>query len=127
MPMWIAVLLGGALGSVARHGVNVTTARLLGAASPWSTAAVNIIGSLAIGVLVGALAANRISMSRPAQAFVFVGILGGFTTFSSFMLDSLTLMQAGGPTPAVWNVAGQVAVGLAVTYAGYQVGLRFLP
>jgi fluoride exporter len=77
-----------------------------------------------IGVLAGALASNRLSMSRPAQAFVFVGILGGFTTFSSFMLDSLTLMQMEGAQRAAVNLIGQLAAGLALTYAGYQIGLR---
>jgi CrcB protein len=85
---------------------------------------VNLIGSVVIGVLAGALAANRLSMSRPVQAFVFVGILGGFTTFSTFMLDSLTLMQTAGPQRAAINLIGQLAAGLALTYAGYQIGLR---
>jgi fluoride exporter len=93
---------------------------------PGATAAVNMIGSLIIGVLAGALAANRLSMSRPAQAFVFVGIIGGFTTFSSFMLDSLTLTQTGEPARAAVNLIGQVSAGLVLTYAGYQAGLRLL-
>jgi CrcB protein len=63
-------------------------------------------------------------MSRPAQTFVFVGILGGFTTFSSFMLDSLTLMQIDGAQSAAVNLIGQLTAGLALTYAGYQIGLR---
>ena len=124
MRIWLAVLLGGAFGSVARHGVNIVTARVLGAPSPWATAAVNMLGSVAIGVLAGALAGNRLSMSRLAQTFVFVGILGGFTTFSTFMLDTLALMQIGGPQRAAVNLIGQLAAGLALTYAGYQIGLR---
>lgn len=125
MTTWMAVLLGGALGSIARHGVNVVTARIIGAPSPWATGAVNMLGSLAIGVLAGALAANRLSMSRSAQVFVFVGILGGFTTFSSFMLDSLTLAQTGLPAKAIVNLLGQLVLGLAFTYMGYQAALRF--
>jgi CrcB protein len=125
MTTWIAVLLGGALGSVARHGVNVVTARIVGSPAPWATAAVNMMGAIVIGVLAGALAANRLSMSRPVQVFVFVGILGGFTTFSSFMLDSLTLMQTGSPAKAAVNLLGQLAGGLVLTYAGYQIALRF--
>src|SRR4051794_12804806 len=93
--IWMAVLLGGALGSGVRHGFNIAVARLLGSPGPYGTATVNMVGSLCIGVLAGALAAQRVSMSAPARAFVFVGILGGFTTFSSFMLDSLTLLEAG--------------------------------
>ena len=94
----------------------------MGSPSPWATAAVNMIGSIVIGVLAGALAANRLSMSRSAQVFVFVGVLGGFTTFSSFMLDSLTLIETGAPVRAVVNLGGQLALGMFLIYAGYQVG-----
>lgn len=121
---WLAVFLGGALGSVARHGVNVATARLLTTPTPWATATVNMIGSLVIGFLAGALAAERLSMSPGTRAFVFVGILGGFTTFSSFMLDSLTLLQTGAPTRAVLNLAGQLIIGLVLTIGGYYLALR---
>src|SRR5688572_21564564 len=115
---WLAVVLGGALGTAARHAVNLATARLMSTPVPWATAAVNMIGSLVIGVLAGALAAERLSLSPFARTFIFVGILGGFTTFSSFMLDSLTLMHTGAPMKAVLNLAGQLALGLALTLAG---------
>ena len=121
---WLAVVLGGAVGTAARHAVNIATMRLMGSPVPWATAAVNMIGSLAIGVLAGALAAERVSLSPFARTFVFVGILGGFTTFSSFMLDSLTLVHTGAPTTAALNLAGQLALGLALTFAGYYIGLR---
>jgi len=121
---WLAVVLGGAVGTAARHAVNLAAMRLMSTPVPWATAAVNMIGSLAIGVLAGALAAERLSLSPFARTFVFVGILGGFTTFSSFMLDSLTLVHAGVPTTAALNLAGQLALGLALTFAGYYIGLR---
>jgi len=124
MTTWIAVVLGGALGTAARHGINIMTARVIGAPTPWATATVTAIRATAITVLAGALAANRFSMSRPAQTFVFVGILGGFTTFSTFMLDSLTLMQMEGPQSAAANLIGQLAVGVALTYVGYEMGLK---
>lgn len=124
MATWIAVFVGGALGSAARHGVNIVAARIAGTATPWATAMVNMIGSMAIGVLAGAIVASRVPLSRPLQAFLFVGVLGGFTTFSSFMLDSFTLMQMGDTAKAGTNLFGQLAVGLALTYAGYQIGLR---
>lgn len=124
MALWIAILLGGALGSVARHGVNVAAARMLTTPGPWPTALVNMIGSLTIGVLAGAIAAERLSLSPVARAFVFVGILGGFTTFSSFMLDSFALIETGAAAKAALNLAGQLLLGLILTYAGYQLGLR---
>jgi CrcB protein len=63
---------------------------MMGEPGPWATATVSMIGSLVIGMLAGALAGERLAMSPSARAFVFVGLLGGFTTFSSYMLDSLT-------------------------------------
>src|SRR5688500_19251293 len=95
MLTWIAVLVGGALGSAARHGVNIVAPRLFGNATPYATATVNMIGALAIGVLAGMLEAQRLSMTPIERALYLTGILGGFTTFSSFMLDSLVLWQAG--------------------------------
>jgi fluoride exporter len=121
---WLAVLLGGALGSAARHGVNLATVRLLGTAGPSATAIVNLVGTVTIGVLAGALAAERISMSPALRAFVFVGLLGGFTTFSSLMLDSLVLLKAGSPAGAAVNLVGQFAAGVALVLAGYYIGLR---
>jgi len=122
--MWIAVVLGGAVGTAARHALNLATTRLISTPVPWATAAVNMIGSLVIGVLAGAIAAERLSMSPWARTFLFVGILGGFTTFSSFMLDSLTLMHTGAPMKAGLNLAGQLALGVALTFGGYYIGLR---
>jgi len=122
--MWIAVVLGGAVGTAARHALNLATTRLISTPVPWATAAVNMIGSLVIGVLAGAIAAERLSMSPWVRTFLFVGILGGFTTFSSFMLDSLTLMHTGAPMKAGLNLAGQLALGVALTFGGYYIGLR---
>src|SRR5687767_3490677 len=124
MLTWIAVLVGGALGSAARHGVNIVAPRLFGNATPYATATVNMIGALAIGVLAGMLEAQRLSMTPIERALYLTGILGGFTTFSSFMLDSLVLWQAGSTTKAVINLVGQLVLGSMLAYAGYRAGLR---
>jgi CrcB protein len=121
---WVAVVMGGALGTAARHAVNLAMARAISTPVPSATATENMIGSLVIGVLAGALAAERLSMSPFARTFVFVGILGGFTTFSSFMLDSLTVIHAGAPIKAALNLVGQLALGLALTIGGYYLALR---
>ena len=121
---WVAVVMGGALGTAARHAVNLAMARAISTPVPWATATVNMIGSLVIGVLAGALAAERLSMSPFARTFVFVGILGGFTTFSSFMLDSLTVIHAGAPIKAALNLVGQLALGLALTATMVRSGVR---
>jgi CrcB protein len=93
--IWLAVAAGGALGSIARHGVNVFFSHVLERAVPYATAAVNLTGSLIIGLLAGLIACGRLHMSTELRTFVFVGILGGFTTFSSYMLDTFTLGHGG--------------------------------
>ena len=120
---WLMVVTGGALGSLARHGVNVAFASLMSRPVPYATAAVNLVGSGVIGILAGAVASGRLEMSAPLRAFLFVGVLGGFTTFSSFMLDTLTLGYTGESTIALLNVVGQIALGLAAVWAGYSLGL----
>jgi CrcB protein len=121
---WVAVLLGGAFGSAARHGMNLMTARMLGTATPYATAAVNLIGSFAIGVLAGALATERLSLTPTERTLLFTGILGGFTTFSSLMLDTLVLWQAGSIAKAVANLIGQLVIGCVLVYLGYRLGLQ---
>ena len=106
---------------MARHGVNMLFAHVFVRPVPYATAAVNLIGSATIGTLAGLLASGRLTMTPTVRTFVFVGLLGGFTTFSSFMLDTLTLTHAGERTLAMSNVAGQTVLGLLAVYAGYYV------
>ena len=119
MTIWLAVALGGALGTLARHAMNIAFARAMQPA-PYATAAVNMLGSFVIGALAGAIASGRLIFPAPLRAFVFVGILGGFTTFSSFMLDTLTLSDRS-MEAALTNLAGQVVVGVIVTVVGYRL------
>jgi len=116
---WIAVGLGGAIGSLARHGVNAAFAHLTETTTPYATATVNILGSLVIGVLAGLMAGGKLHMTPVMRTFVFVGILGGFTTFSSFMLDTLTLGHGSDHGLAVSNVLLQVVIGSVAVFAGY--------
>ena len=120
--IWFAVATGGALGSMARHGVNLLFAHVLERAVPYATAAVNVLGSLVIGLLAAVIATGRLRMSPEMRTFVFVGILGGFTTFSSFMLDTFTLGHGGDHTLAFWNVALQTAFGLLAVWIGFKLG-----
>lgn len=124
MREWAAVAAGGALGSLARHGVNVLVARRLGQTSPYATLTVNLVGCAVIGLLAGLLASGRLSLTPPARLFVFVGILGGFTTFSSFGLDTLTLAIEARRAAAFANVAAQVVGGLLLVAAGYVAALK---
>ena len=118
---WVAVAAGGALGSVARHGVNMLFAHVLMRPVPYATATVNLIGSAAIGVLAGLVASERLHMTPTVRTFVFVGLLGGFTTFSSVMLDTLTLTHTREHALAMSNVVAQTVVGLLAVYAGYYL------
>jgi CrcB protein len=120
----LVVGLGGALGSLARHGVNVAVGRMAGHPVPHATAVVNIVGCLCIGALAGAVASGRLEMSPTARAFLMVGILGGFTTFSSFGLDTLVLVQQGRAMTAFWNAAAQLGLGLLGVFAAYALVLK---
>ena len=121
----ILVGIGGALGSMARHGVGMAIARTTPAGvSPYATMTVNLAGCLAIGVLAGLVASHRLVIGTGTRAFVFAGVLGGFTTFSAFGLDTFTLAHGGRAGVAAANVAIQVAAGLALVAAGYAVGAR---
>jgi CrcB protein len=119
---WIAVAAGGALGSMARHGVNVFVNARIGKQTPYATAIVNLAGCVVIGVLAGLIASGRLQMSGSMRTFVFVGILGGFTTFSTFGLDTFVLAHQGAYPAAFWNVAGQVGLGLLGVLGGFRLG-----
>ncbi len=111
----VQVALGGALGASARYLVNVATMRLAGPGFPWATVIVNVAGSFLMGMLVVALA--KTSGTRHAP-FLMTGLLGGFTTFSAFSLDTLTLYERGQPGVAAAYVAGSVVLSLAAIVAG---------
>jgi CrcB protein len=121
---WIAVALGGALGCMARHGVNhFVQQRWPSLTFPLATMAVNVLGCLVIGLLAGLIVASRITMRLYWREFVFVGVLGGFTTFSTFGLDTITLLRTAPSATAAWNVLAQVGLGLFAVYAGLVLGM----
>ena len=120
---WIAVAFGGALGSMARHFVNVEFTERMGRSVPYATFFVNVVGCLIIGTLAGRIAGGKLALSPEMRTFVFVGILGGFTTFSSFGLDTFTLAHGGEYARASWNVAGQMVLGLGCVWLGFYLGL----
>jgi fluoride exporter len=121
--LWMAVAVGGALGSMARHFVNLELSHRLERVGPEATFVVNVVGCVVIGALAGRIAGGRWHMSPALRTFVFVGVLGGFTTFSSFGLDTFTLAHGGDHARAFWNVVGQVTLGLGGVWLGYYLGL----
>ena len=121
---WIAVAVGGANGSVARHAVNhVVHGSWLTRRFPAGTLVVNVVGCFVIGLLAGLLAAERIAPRLYWREFVFVGLLGGFTTFSTFGLDTFLLQRTHSSALAAANVAGQVGGGFLALWVGYRLGL----
>lgn len=123
--LWIWIAVGGAIGSIARHEVGRAIAHVSPThVTPYATALVNLLGCFAIGLLAGLVASHRLAMTPAMRAFVFVGILGGFTTFSSFGLDTFSLAHGGRPLYAVMNVFVQVAAGGGLVAVGYFAAAR---
>jgi fluoride exporter len=118
----LVIGLGGALGSMARHLLNrLIHQRALSSTFPLGIFVINVLGSLTIGAIAGLLASGRVHLSYQTRTFLVVGVLGGFTTFSSFSLDTFTLFHDGQPLAAAWNVFGQVGLSLLGVWAGFLV------
>ena len=110
---------GGALGAMARYGTGLMVSRLWPMTFPLATMLVNIIGSIAMGLFIGLMARFMPSWSEEARLFVAVGILGGFTTFSSFSLDTIVLLERG-----EWLLAGSyVLLSVVLCLFGLYLGL----
>jgi CrcB protein len=118
----LLVAIGGALGSVARYLLSAFVLRVTGTLFPAGTFVVNAVGCFVFGVIAGA-AEQRVALSPEARAFVFVGILGGFTTFSSYAFESVALIRGGEILWASINIAGQVLIGVAGVAAGIAAGV----
>ena len=89
----VYVALGGALGASLRYGVNIIALKALGPALPWGTLAVNLLGGLAMGVLIGWLSFRAGDSGQAWRLFWGVGVLGGFTTFSAFALEAANMIE----------------------------------
>lgn len=117
MKLVLLVALGGALGSVLRYLVGLASALLLGVGFPWGTLAVNIAGSLAMGLVIG-LAASKFQLTNELRVFIATGILGGFTTFSAFSLDFALLYERKDYGLAGLYLAGSVGLSILALFAG---------
>lgn len=118
MNHYLLVFLGGGIGAAIRHGVNRWALHLWGSGFPAGTIIVNVAGSLAIGLLIGLFAAHP-SINQSARLFLVTGILGGFTTFSTFSLDALVLWERGHFGLWLAYVGGSVVVSLLAAALGF--------
>jgi CrcB protein len=113
----LAIAAGGAVGAVARYGVALAALRA-GATFPYGTLAVNVLGSFLLGALVRLFGAAPASGPRALELALTVGLCGGFTTFSTFGLDTVRLLETGQPAHAALYVAASVALSLLALWAG---------
>ena len=120
MPL-ILIGLGGFAGAISRYLVDGFVSERTGAGFPWGTLAVNLSGSFVLGLLF-AMTAERAILPADIRGPVMIGFIGAYTTFSTYMLESWSLVESGSYGPAIANLAGSVVIGLMAVAAGLAVG-----
>lgn len=121
MQQLIYIAIGGAVGSVLRYLVSIGTHALLGRGFPYGTLTVNIVGSFAMGLLY-ILLIERLSESVELRALLLIGLLGAFTTFSTFSIETYNLLESGELLKAALNVLLSVVICLFAAWAGIIIG-----
>jgi fluoride exporter len=120
MTMYILVAIGGAIGTVGRYFLSGTAARLIGETFPWGTIIINVTGSFVIGFFAALTGPNgRLYVGSAGRQFFMTGICGGYTTFSSFSLQTLNLANDGEWLLAGANITVSVVLCLAAVWAGF--------
>ena len=119
---YILVFVGAGLGGLLRHVLNVSIATLWGTAFPWSTVFINISGSIVMGLLVGWLAFRAgAEWTQHLRLFVATGVLGGYTTFSTFSLETILLLERNQIGMALAYVGASVIVGVVGLWGGLSL------
>ncbi|MFZ4068871.1 MAG: fluoride efflux transporter FluC [Caulobacterales bacterium] len=114
MPTLVLVMLGGALGAGARYLLSQAALTAAGPGFPWGTLSANVIGGFLMGLLIG----SPFAASQPATAFLAFGVLGGFTTFSSFSIETIRLIESGAVGPALGYVAASLVGAIGACAGG---------
>ena len=122
--VWLMVALGGAVGSVLRYGAGRLAVSYFGPSTVLDTFFVNVTGSFALGVFV-ALTLERVSVPTEYRGLVAIGLLGGYTTFSTLSVEAIRLAESGEVLKAGVSVAGNVAVALLAAYLGILAARAF--
>jgi fluoride exporter len=117
---YVIVFLGGGIGAALRHGINIAAARALGTGFPYGTLIINIVGSLAMGVMAEYFALKG-GLPQHVRLFLTTGILGGFTTFSAFSLEAALLYERGQLAGAALYVIASVVLAIAALFAGLAI------
>jgi CrcB protein len=125
MTRFLLVAIGGALGSMARYGVGLAAGRLFPASGwPWGTVTVNIVGGLAMGLLVGWMGLRAGTSQETVRVFAAVGILGGFTTFSAFSVETVLMIERRAYGLSAAYVGLSVVLAIASVFAGLMAARR---
>jgi len=127
MTRFLLVAAGGGLGAAARYGLGLLAGRMApNAAWPWGTFGANVLGGLAMGLLVGWLAFRAGAQQETIRLFAAVGVLGGFTTFSSYSLEAVLMIERRQLGLAAAYVAGSVVLATTALFVGLMIARRAL-
>lgn len=124
--VYLYVFIGGGIGAVCRYFVTTMAGALLGSMFPWGTFTVNVLGSFLMGLVMGSLlplAKSLQLLPESLRLLLTVGFLGGFTTFSSFSMETMTLLRGDSSLLAMMNILGNIVWGLTAVYAGWQLAM----
>ncbi|KQM73150.1 hypothetical protein ASE72_00240 [Sphingomonas sp. Leaf20] len=121
---FLLVFLGSGIGGMLRHGVGRTALALFGPSFPYGTMAINIVGSFAMGIVAGWFTA-RGGADQSLRLFLTTGVIGGFTTYSTFSLDYAFLWEGGHALSAILYVSGSLVIGIGALFVGLALS-RFL-
>lgn len=125
MTRFLLVAIGGGLGAMARYGLGLAAGGLApGAAWPWATLTVNVVGGLLMGLLAGWLALKAGAAQESIRLFAAVGVLGGFTTFSAFSLETALMIERREIVPAFVYAAGSVVLAIAALFVGLMIARK---
>ena len=121
MTVWLAVAVGGAIGSMLRYGIGQLTTNVLGTTPVLATFTVNVSGSFLLGIFY-ALCNDRLVTSIELRVLIGVGLIGGYTTFSTFSFETIRLIESGESIKAIANIIANLSFGIGAAYLGILMG-----